>query len=440
MCGLILAPRSYSPAALDRALDCMSHRGLPGYRGQEAWGEWRIGHVRLPIQFQDGRGAQPFAIEGRLTAFVGEFLNHGGRGEFGYLDQLLKSPDFRKFHQADGFWSVVSLLGKEAQVLTDHLGIKPLYWWPRYGIVCSEVLPMFALEAPPPLDSIYLSNCVKFGYDYSGRTPWGGIIQLPPGTVLSLPKPSFRSYWDWGLVSGAPENLRLIIDLAIQNRLVSDREVSLLLSGGLDSSIIYYSLLAQGIPVKCFSVENGEGEFLPEGVELLPSPSFSVDPKEAVAVMQAPLDLGSLLPQIELSRALHRKRVHVCLSGDGADELFGGYSRAQEYDSQSSDVFCELPYYHLPRLDRVMMWGTVELRSPYLAPSVVAAALRLPREQRTSKQALKQAYQGLVPEAILHRKKHPLKSREVLEGGLQHRQRLLEAFQHVFSTPSIADL
>jgi len=440
MCGLILAPKEYAFRAVERAMDRMGYRGLNNQRGLSTWGDWRLGHVRLPIQYQDQGGMQPFSSGDALTAFVGEFLNHRGEGEFSFLNKMLRSNDLWSFHQADGFWSVVSIRHRgDAWVLTDHLGIKPLYWWPQHGIVCSEIEPMFELEPRPGVDKVYLSNCIKFGYDYSGRTPWKGIHQLPPGKLLKLPQQEVLPYWDWSLVPGRPGDLRNLLDLAIHNRLISDREVSLLLSGGLDSSIIYYSLQSQGFSVRSFSIENGESEFLPAEVQLLPEQA-PASLEEAAKIMQAPLDLGSLLPQIRLSRALRDSGAYVCLSGDGADELFGGYSRAQDYDSQASDIFCELPYYHLPRLDRVMMRETIELRSPYLAPSVIAAALRTPRELRTSKQSLKEAYKGLVPEAILNRKKHPLKSQEVLQGGLQYRQRLLEAFLHAhnakYDTPS----
>ena len=120
------------------------------------------------------------------------------------------------------------------------------------------------------------------------------------------------------------------------------------------------------------------------------------------------------------------------MTGDGADELFGGYQRAKDYDSQASDVFCELPYYHLPRLDRVHMRSTTEIRSPFLAPSVVAFALRLPRSERVGKKILKEAFRGLVSDAIIDRPKHPLKGPEYLDSPLLHRVKLEEAFRHEF--------
>lgn len=430
MCGLILAPSWYPASKIEKALNRMSYRGAENFPEIETQGGWKLGHVRLSIQKRNPN-FQPFIANNRVTAFVGEFFSHGGQGEQALIGQLLQSHDYRGFHHVDGFWSLVALNtpGRPVQAFTDHLGVKPLYWWQEHGVVCSELEPMFALEPRPALDEVYLSNCLKWGYDYSGRTPWQGITQLPPGSVLNLQdprSPDLRTYWDWSQVEGVPETLRPALSQAISNRLVSDEPVAMLLSGGLDSSIIHYTLQDWGADVATFTVENGESEFLPPGVRALPLPEVTLP--EAVRIMQAPMDLGSLLPQIQLARAVKAKGFKVCLTGDGADELFGGYSRAQKYDSQHSDIFSELPYYHLPRLDRVPMHETIELRSPFLAPRVVATALRTPRPGRTMKQVLKAAYKGLVPDAILLREKVPLKSSAVINDGLAHRIQLVKEF------------
>ncbi len=429
MCGLILAPASVSPALIEKAMGMMSYRGKDGHSGMTQGFGWTLGHVRLAIQDLSSEGRQPFIDGYTMTAFVGEFFNHGGWGEKEYLSQLLHREDF---HGADGFWSVAQVTAAGARVYTDHLGIKPLYWWPQYNLICSELEPMFAIYPRPAFDETYLSNCVKFGYDYSGLTPYQGIRQLAPGSRLFLsPKDeeiSVRQYWDWSKVP-PPQDFRAALDRAIENRLIGDRPVALLLSGGLDSSIIYYSLKEMGRQVEAFSIENGETEYLPDGVRFMKLEDFPI--QEAVQIMQAPLDLGSLVPQIQLARAVQAKGYNVVMTGDGADELFGGYRRAAEYDSQASDVFCELPYYHLPRLDRVMMRSTIELRSPFLAPSVVSAALHTRWPDRTSKQVLKRSYLGTVPLPILERGKHPLKTPAVIEGGHTYRQRLVEEFRNV---------
>lgn len=425
MCGLILAGPGHEAKKIEAAMDAMSYRGADGRRGVVSWKGWTIGHVRLAIQDLSEAGRQPFVMADQVFAFVGEVFNHNSTER----DAVARALRTSNFHGLDGFWSVVRITKSGVYALTDYLGSKPLYWWPEQNVVCSEIRPMFELAEKPPLDQVYLSNCIKWGYDCTGRTPWQGIYQLAPGTILNAEDNTQKTYWNWDLVQGDPDEIRVEVDQAIRNRTVGDRPVSMLLSGGLDSSIVYYSLKQAGHDVRAFSIENGESEFLPEGVQILNLPA--VEPEEALRVMQAPLDLGSLVPQLRLARAVAKEGFHVCLTGDGADELFGGYRRAKEYDSQGSDIFCELPYYHLPRLDRVMMSQTIELRSPFIAPRVVAAALRTPRHKRTSKQALKQAYEGLVPDKILQREKHPLKTEAVVSGGQDYRCRLIEEFIHV---------
>jgi asparagine synthase (glutamine-hydrolysing) len=429
MCGLILAPASYPETKIQNALTLMNYRG-PDSQVVAKFGNWNLGHVRLAIQ--DETGVQPFRSgKDSLAMFVGEFFTHGGIGEQQYVRQLLGGAS--SFHDADGFWTLVETNGEIAMVFTDHLGIKPTYYWPQYGIVCSEIGPMFALEQRPEFDRTYLSNCIKFGYDYSGRTPYKGIVQLPPGhkLVLGHGVRHMEEYFKWHLVDSGPQSIREIIEEAISNRLISDRPVAMLLSGGLDSSIIYYTLKNMGRQVKAFSVENGETEYLPEGVTPLSVPDVTVE--DAVTILQAPLDLGSMVPQVQLARAVADEGYRVCLTGDGADEVFGGYRRAKEYDSQRSDTFCELPYYHMPRLDRVMMASTVELRSPFLAPKVVAAGLRLPWGYRTNKEALKHAFTNVVPHEIIWRKKHPLKTAAVIGGGTDYRRQLVRTFCSIFN-------
>jgi asparagine synthase (glutamine-hydrolysing) len=431
MCGLILAPSTYPETKIHNALVEMDYRGQD-CSAVKRHGNWILGHNRLAIQDLSAGGNQPFEVDAAgntLAMFVGEFFAKEGLHEKDVVRQLVADPAL--FHEIDGFWAVAAVKREATKIWTDHLGIKPLYFWPEHRIVCSELEPMFLLEPRPPLDETYLSNCVKFGYDYSGRTPYEGIYQVPPGTELNLwlEGHAYHRYWDWAKVPVREEvfSLRETVEEAIRNRLISDRPIALLLSGGLDSSIIYYTLQSWDMEVRTFSVENGESEFLPALTAVLKTEDVSL--AEAVKIMQEPIDLGSLVPQIQLARAVDAAGYRVCLTGDGADEVFGGYRRAREYDSQRSDIFCELPYYHLPRLDRVMMRSTVELRSPFLSPQVVAYGMRLPYAYRMNKEALKHAFTGVVPHKILWRPKHPLKTTAVIEGGTRYRAELVDLFR-----------
>jgi asparagine synthetase B (glutamine-hydrolysing) len=428
VCGVLLAPSTYLPEQFDLALEVMGYRGdgEPGHCNIKRFAGWTIGHVRLAIQDRTPEADQPFDGRYGVYAFVGEFFNHTAGEQLHLLSALV---DENIFHQTDGFWAAVAATTLGARVYTDHLGIKPMYFWPKHKIFCSEIEPMFMFEQRPPFDLTYLANCIKWGYDYSGRTPYEGIVQIAPGTRVTVTTNGMiteERYWKWHLV-WRQGYLREVVTDAIKNRLIGERPVALLLSGGLDSSIIYYTLQSLGQKVEAFSVENGETEYLPPDVSILDMAPVSL--REGAKIMQAPLDLGSLIPQVQLSRAVSAAGYNVCMTGDGADEVFGGYRRAKEYDSQHSDIFCELPYYHLPRLDRVMMRKTIELRSPYLSPQVVACGLALPREMRTEKQALKRAFKGLVPDRIIKRPKHPLKTEAVRTGGMEYRQRLVDAFK-----------
>lgn len=461
MCGLAaildweragLASKEDAIQAVMRALKAMKHRGHPDWQPRIiTYKNSVIGHIRLPIIDLDHRSDQPMIRDGTVGAFVGEIFNFKELGskvcnsDTEVLIDEFNWDGLNTFHKFDGFWSAVLVNEKGPTVVTDYLGQKPLYFYEPSLLVVSE--PDAALAALPWLDDprywdqVYRSNVLKWGYDPTGRSPFIGLRQLPAGSALTInPEVHIAQYWDWLRVPDAP-SLRETLVQATANRLVGDRPVSLLLSGGLDSTIVL-GILTQILKrndVRVLHTENGESEYLEvalrsaANIRATGMVAESVFIHEAIQAHQVPVDLGSMIPQTKLARAVRKTGFYVCMSGDGADELFGGYRRAKEYDSQHSDTFIELPYYHLPRLDRIMMRSTVELRSPYLAPQVVKFALGLPWKARTEKQALKDSFSDIVPTEILNRAKFPLKSPEVTYGGMQWRQTIIDQWerQHV---------
>ena len=197
----------------------------------------------------------------------------------------------------------------------------------------------------------------------------------------------------------------------------------MLLSGGLDSTIIHGLIQEQGLNVTSIHVENKERSYAKLVDKNAVDVSLgAINDDYAVEVHQSPVDLGSVKPQIAMAEKLKELGYHNVLTGDGADELFGGYGRAKTYDSQMSDVFAELPFYHLPKLDRTMMRSTVELRAPFLSPSVIIHGLNVPYEKRQGeKTVLKETFKNLVPKAILERDKLPLKTEAIRKDPMEQR-------------------
>jgi len=219
--------------------------------------------------------------------------------------------------------------------------------------------------------------------------------------------------------------------------MVSDVPVSLLLSGGLDSSIIYKILERMTHQFTVFHVNNKEEEYLNDLDIPNDIPVRKIDLwlpgmiDEAVFANQTPVDMGSVIQQYALGKSIKEQGFNVAISGDGADELFGGYRRAMEYDSQASDIYHELIHYHLPRLDRLMMASTVELRCPYLSWDVLALAQKIPWKQRRSKELLKEIFIDLLPLSIIERSKRPLRIEQYDDSKINWRHMVMNAFDMV---------
>jgi asparagine synthase (glutamine-hydrolysing) len=359
-----------SPETLDRMTDLMTHRG-PDDRGVYLGDGAAIGVRRLSIVDIAG-GHQPVTNESGTVwaAQNGELYNH---------EELRKNLErdghrFRStcdtevlphLYERDGFDMPKALRGKFAFVAwdvemrrgivsRDRLGVKPLYY-SRQGdllIFASELKSLLASGLiPPELDPEAIESYLTLGYFAGPSTPLAHVFKLLPGHSLVIENETLESKSYWRLpfpTQPSPalpdqeyaEGLLEVLDEAVQLRLMSDVPLGAMLSGGLDSSVVVALMARHSTsPVKTFSVaftEDVEGNELSDA--RLVASTFGTEHHELeLSLRDEPISLEQLVwsldePLADLSAlgmyALSRlaaEHVTVALSGQGADELLGGY-------------------------------------------------------------------------------------------------------------------
>lgn len=466
MCGIVAGCGNMNVGPL---MPYILHRGIGHGRVIGPVGHVRLPIVGLPTVVKDDY-AQPVNAGRFIVAFVGEVLDF--RDTDGGLAcdlplvveaaiRRVKHPigNEWKLSTHDGFWAVVVYDKEEdhLHIICDYLAQKPMYYRTDAPLTASELEPLVHGPFPVAADELYFADVAKWGYcPDTQRTPYEQIKRVLPGEHVVL-RPGAQPF-SFGcidpLTPALSNDVPVLVgqlydemDAAVRRRVIaSDVPVACLLSGGLDSAITYTLACRYG-PVQPYYVTDVVQDDLfgtEERSAVLAcllharqhkpdSPSVHVlrhgGPYSAEAlldVMQEPIDLGSLGPQYALSRAVTEK---VCLTGDGADELFGGYSRAGRYDSQASDVWRELVNWHLPRLDRVMMRNCIEVRSPFLARNVAAIALALPWELRKDKKVLRDLFKNDLPAGISDRPKAALRTSAIAQDREANTLALISAFR-----------
>ncbi len=375
ICGVIQVggdPRTVvPPEVLDRMTDAMTHRG-PDDRGVHVAAGVAIGVRRLSVVDVEG-GHQPFSDEsGRIWAAQnGELYNHVGiRRELADRGHRFRSrcdteviPHLYEEHgpafpaRLRGMFGIVLWddRRRRAVLARDRLGIKPLYY-ARAGdllVFASELKSLLASGlVEPRLDVEAIDAYLSLGFVPGPRTPLEGVRKLPPGHVLVVGDGRVREEAFWSYPPPAPgpdlgvdhyaERLLAELEDSVRMRLMADVPLGAMLSGGLDSSLIV-ALMARNMsgPVTTFSVgfaEDREGNeladarmvasaFGAEHHELeLSFREQAIDVAELVWHLDEPLADLSALGFIALCE-LARKHVTVALSGQGADELLGGYPK-----------------------------------------------------------------------------------------------------------------
>jgi asparagine synthase (glutamine-hydrolysing) len=263
----------------------------------------------------------------------------------------------------------------------DRLGIKPLYYWAQgeqlvFGSELSALL--CHPDVPREIDRLALDQFLTVEYIPAPRTILHNVHKLLPGHWLRFDAQGVRleQYWDVpvrpfsGSQADAIAALSELIDDAVRLRLVSDVPVGAFLSGGIDSSTIVASMSrAMSQPVRTFSIGFGEASYNELPYARLVAAQFGTSHQEEILApdisdlavkltghLDEPLADFSIFPTYLVSQVAGRS-VKVVLSGDGGDELFGGYDT---YLAQQADRY----YRWLPALVRQQVMPAALNRIP----------------------------------------------------------------------------
>ena len=358
------------------------------HRGPDDAGEWfddrdglALGFRRLSIVDLSPAGHQPMvSVSGRyVLAFNGEVYNFEAiRKE---LAGQGSAPPFRGHSDTEVMLAAIEAWGVESAVqrfigmfaivlwdrelrqlflIRDRIGVKPLYYG-NIGGTFFFASELKALHAHPEFDGEIdrgaLALYFRYAYVPAPYSIYAGIRKVMPGTIVTV-KPggetSETTYWSAATVaergranrfSGseeeAAEQLDALLRDAVGLRMIADVPLGVFLSGGVDSSVVTALMQAQSsTPVKTFSIGFLEEDYN-EAVHAArvakhlgtQHTEIYVTAEEAMAVIpklpsmyDEPFADSSQIPT-HLVSALARAHVTVSLSGDGGDELFGGYHR-----------------------------------------------------------------------------------------------------------------
>ena len=373
MCGIFAAMtrRGLMPERRDAALKSLQHRGPDG---SGSWtsrdGRWTLGHTRLSI-IGLNNGDQPMTSpDGAVHLVVnGEF--------YGYREirDRLRASGYRFSTESDseialhlyderGMQAANELRGEFAVIIADErqqrmiairdrFGIKPLYYSVVNGDVffASEVKALLAMGVPAVWDLEGATG--GFGRPHE-TTEFAGISTVPPGCYAIARHGDVRiyPYWDWEIPTAEEMShdtrsevevvaeFRKALSDSVRQRLVADVEVASYLSGGIDScAVLGLAQQSTDRPIRAFtltfenplydeaSVAEAQARRVGASYHPIPITGREIADAYADAVWHAETQMfnGHGVAKYLLSRAVRDAGIKVVFTGEGADEMLGGY-------------------------------------------------------------------------------------------------------------------
>jgi asparagine synthase (glutamine-hydrolysing) len=373
MCGIagILAASDEVDVARRRVSEmaaCLEHRG-PDSGGTEVGRGWAVGMRRLAVQDTSAAGTQPMRLRRLTLVLNGEIYNfaelrtelerHGytfrSRSDTEVALAALDRWGTGALNRFNGMFALglVDESRRKALLARDRFGKKPLFVARLAGGVhfASELKSLLRVARPElSVCPAALASYFRFQYVPGPRTIFREVEKLPPASWVEVDLESGAMAAPvsfWGLPESAsdaqeatPHELLEAIRAAVRRRLVADVPVGAFLSGGTDSSLVVAGIHAAGADLRTFSIGFADPRFDESHYAEAVADRFGtrhthrrLEWQDAMSLVPAlatsydePFADSSALPTLAVSR-LAREHVTVALSGDGGDELFGGYQR-----------------------------------------------------------------------------------------------------------------
>ena len=379
MCGIAgcVAPAGETPdrEALERMGAALAHRG-PDDQGIEVEGRLGLVNRRLAIVDPTPAGHQPMRHrDGRwLLTYNGEVFNHlelrrelepvpwQGHSDTETVLEALSQWGEDALSRFNGLFGLAALDRDRGQLFLarDRWGVKPLYWARHGGALwfASEMHALFAAGVPRRAEPDVVAHAVVHGWANGRATPLAGIERVLPGEALAVDLETLavaRERWFEPAALVDHERLAALareprgrladeveVELrrAVGRRLMADVPVGTFLSGGIDSSLVTAFVRDEQPGVVAFNASvtdqpaDDEHPFATRvarhlGVELetvaMSAATWRADFVEAVRHNEYPLMHESSVPMFQIASLARSGGVKALLSGEGADELFGGY-------------------------------------------------------------------------------------------------------------------
>lgn len=348
-------------ALLEDGIRLLKHRG-PDFQQSIIVNEsTALAHARLSIIDLTSDSNQPFTLDNKnYLVFNGEIFNYQKLKKEYWNETAFKTNSdtelvYRSIQKSEektldnflGFYSFAfyNSTNHELFLATDRIGVKPLYYvdHDNFFAFASELKPLIHLIGKVELDKEVLPPYLALTYSAGAKTMIKGIQRLLPGEYLKWSKNNFeiKKHYSISASTKHGSNFRSLFEDAVALRLVSDVPVGSFLSGGIDSTIVSALSAKLNPGMKTFSVGFKNQSYFDESslakrtAEILKTEHHELLIGEEDLLNKIDLFLDHLDFPFADSSALNvfalsefaAKHVKVVLSGDGADEVFGGYNK-----------------------------------------------------------------------------------------------------------------